>query len=671
MVQKEVRKKTRVYGAIAILSAIVLVAAIYTISSPTMLTSLSNVSPMKTFTSLEELKNYLTTNTQGGSSYGGGPLDSQFFGGLAPVAVPSEVSPSLSTAGTNSAGNTYSTYSTTNIQVAGVDEADTVKTDGQYIYTVSTTQNTGYYFNGYYTETNNAVYIIKADPQDPQDPQVISKITLDNNTEPAGLYLSQDGSKLVVLASEYQAYTYGSERIPGSNVAMPMLMFYQADVYTFINVYDVSNKANPVLTRNYTLSGSYFNSRMIGDYVYTVVSQPAYANNDSVVLPEVYNNAVNSTIMPTDIYYTDVQDSYFTYTTFAGLNVMDDSQAPSSMTIMMGGTSDMYVSQNNMYITYPSQNGQDTEIYRISINGQALAFQAKGAVPGYVLNQYSMDEYNSNFRVATTTSTGSWINQAQQNNIYVLDMNLTIVGKLENLAQGESIYAARFMNDKCYLVTFKQTDPFFVIDLSNPEAPTVAGQLKIPGYSSYLHPYDENHVIGLGMENETLKLSLFDVTDVNNPTEIANYTVEGNYTSSTALNDPKAFLFDLQKQLLVIPVSITNYGEIYLQSSQTLPPSAPGVSPSIISTYGYWQGAYVFSLNLNGEFTLKGTVTHLNATLLDSQGYLNDSSTYWNSQNNYITRSLYIGNTLYTISNAEVKLNSLTDMTQIAQIDLT
>jgi uncharacterized secreted protein with C-terminal beta-propeller domain len=665
MVQKEVRKKTRVYGAIAILSAIVLVAAIYTISSPTMLTSLSNVSPMKTFTSLEELKNYLTTNTQGGSSYGGGPLDSQFFGGLAPVAVPSEVSPSLSTAGTNSAGNTYSTYSTTNIQVAGVDEADTVKTDGQYIYTVSTTQNTGYYFNGYYTETNNAVYIIKADPQDPQDPQVISKITLDNNTEPAGLYLSQDGSKLVVLASEYQAYTYGSERIPGSNVAMPMLMFYQADVYTFINVYDVSNKANPVLTRNYTLSGSYFNSRMIGDYVYTVVSQPAYANNDSVVLPEVYNNAVNSTIMPTDIYYTDVQDSYFTYTTFAGLNVMDDSQAPSSMTIMMGGTSDMYVSQNNMYITYPSQTGQDTEIYRISINGQALTPQARGAVPGYVLNQYSMDEYNSNFRVATTTSTGSWINQAQQNNIYVLDMNLTIVGKLENLAQGESIYAARFMGDKCYLVTFKQTDPFFVIDLSNPEAPTVAGQLKIPGYSSYLHPYDANHVIGLGMENETLKLSLFDVTDINNPTEIANYTVEGNYTSSTALNDPKAFLFDLQKQLLVIPVSITNYGEIYLQSTQTLPPSVPGVSPSIISSYGYWQGAYVFSLTLNGGFTLKGTVTHLNETSL------NDSSTYWNSQNNYITRSLYIDNTLYTISNAEVKLNSLTDMTQTAQIDLT
>jgi uncharacterized secreted protein with C-terminal beta-propeller domain len=107
------------------------------------------------------------------------------------------------------------------------------------------------------------------------------------------------------------------------------------------------------------------------------------------------------------------------------------------------------------------------------------------------------------------------------------------------------------MGNTCYLVTFKQTDPFFVIDLSNPEAPKVAGELNIPGYSSYLQPYDANHVIGLGVENDTLKLSLFDVTDINNPTEIASYTVEANYSTSSALTDPKAFLFDLQKQLLV------------------------------------------------------------------------------------------------------------------------
>jgi uncharacterized secreted protein with C-terminal beta-propeller domain len=184
------------------------------------------------------------------------------------------------------------------------------------------------------------------------------------------------------------------------------------------------------------------------------------------------------------------------------------------------------------------------------------------------------------------------------------------------------------------------------------------------------------------MESNTLKLSLFDVTDINNPTEIANYTVAGNYTTSAALNDPKALLFDLQKQLLVIPVSINNY---YYNtnvgyntgsstgSSTVSSPAAPAPQPGVIissSTEEYWQGAYVFNLSVNGGFTLKGTVTHLNSTLLDSQVFMTDSSAYYSSQNDWITRSLYIGNTLYTISNSEVQLNSLTDLTQIAQINL-
>ncbi len=159
-------------------------------------------------------------------------------------------------------------------------------------------------------------------------------------------------------------------------------------------------------------------------------------------------------------------------------------------------------------------------------------------------------------------------------------MNMTIVGKLENMAPGENIYAARFIGDTCYLVTFHQTDPFFVIDLSNPQAPRVAGELKIPGYSSYLYPYDANHVIGVGSqttivngnENINLKLSLFDVSNINNPTEVANYVVAGNYTSSTAQNDPHAFLFSLEKQLLVIPVSIKTMIQTYTESNNSTVP---------------------------------------------------------------------------------------------------
>ena len=258
-----------------------------------------------------------------------------------------------------------------------------------------------------------------------------------------------------------------------------------------------------------------------------------------------------------------------------------------------------------------------------------------------------MDEYNGYFRVAT-----NWFqSNSQSNNVYVLNSNLTVVGKLEGLAQNENLYAVRFMGDRAYMVTFHQTDPFFVLDMSNPEAPKVAGELKIPGYSSFLQPYDANHVIGIGevttitdgIESNNLKLSLFDVTDINNPTEIATYTVAGNYSTSTALNDPKAILFDLQKQLLVIPVSINNYYyETFVgnntSGSQITPPAVPAPAPSAIfggSTMEYWQGAYVFNLSVNGGFTLQGTVTQLNSTLLNSQGFMTAGlSTYSSSQNN-------------------------------------
>jgi uncharacterized secreted protein with C-terminal beta-propeller domain len=317
----------------------------------------------------------------------------------------------------------------------------------------------------------------------------------------------------------------------------------------------------------------------------------------------------------------------------------------------MGGASTMYVSLDNIYVTYPTwSDGQYTSIYRISINGNALNFEAKGSVPGYVLNQYSMDENNGYFRLATT-----WQGTTQMNNLYVLNMNLNLTGKLENLAPNERIYSARFMGDKAYLVTFRQVDPFFVIDLSNPENPKVAGELKIPGYSSYLHPYDENHVIGLGKENNTVKLSLFDVTNVNSPAEVDKYVVEGDYSDSQALQDPKAFLFDKQKELLVIPVSVTQYGVV------------GGVGGTTKEPYygGFWQGAFVFKLNSAG-FTLQGAVTHQETTTNPQNG---DYYSY--DYNKWVNRALYIGNVLYTVSNAKVVLNSLTDLTQIAEVNLT
>jgi uncharacterized secreted protein with C-terminal beta-propeller domain len=192
----------------------------------------------------------------------------------------------------------------------------------------------------------------------------------------------------------------------------------------------------------------------------------------------------------------------------------------------------MYVSQDNLYVTYPlwTAQGDYSSIYRVAINGLQLSFEAKGSVPGSLLNQYSLDEYKGYLRLATnwqgiTTEAINTQRGTQMNNVYVLDPTLTVTGKLEGLAQKENLHSVRFMGDKCYLVTFQKTDPLFVIDVSSSGNPSVLGELKIPGYSDYLHPYGQTHLIGLGKETveadegnfawyQGLKLALFDVTDV-------------------------------------------------------------------------------------------------------------------------------------------------------------
>jgi uncharacterized secreted protein with C-terminal beta-propeller domain len=631
MVQQEIRKKTKVYGTVAFLSAITLVALIYVFGAAPVIFN-PNASPIKTFSSQEELRNFLTANTQGSyDNYEGGPLDTKVFADRFAAPVP-QYSASL---------GSEQDYSTTNIQVAGVDEADTVKTDGAYIYIIA----------------NNSAYILDANPQ---NAQVLAKIAF-NDTYLAGMFLCQDSNKLVIFGSQYNIYIYEG----GDSYIGPSRYGHVVDVETFMYVFDISNKASPILARNFTMSGSYFNSRMIGNYVYAVVSQPAYVVDDAVILPQVYSENKTTTIAATSVYYTDMVDNYFGFTTFIGLNIADDAQEPTNMTLMTGGASNMYVSLSDIYVTYAASDG-GTSIYRIHINEATLTFEAQGKVPGNVLNQYSMDEFNGYFRLATNSYdyNSDFGVSAQQNNVYVLDMNLTTVGELENLATGENLHSARFMGDKCYLVTFKKTDPLFAIDLSEPTSPKVLGSLKIPGYSDYLHPYDENTLIGVGKETveasegdfawyQGVKLSLFDVSDVTDPKQLSKYVIGDRGTDSPVLSDPKAFLFDKSRNLLVIPVDLAEIDKTAV---------APG--PSAYGTF-VWQGVYVFRLTLNDGFVLKGTVTQM-----EKNASLQNGDYYWMNSDYWISRALYIGNTLYTVSNARVQLNNLDNFALIAEVGL-
>ncbi len=655
MVQKEIRKKAKIYGFVGIISALLVVTMIYSLGagpqilsptpspqpsgSPTELPT-NNVQPsaMRTFSSYDELNAFLVNNANRGTNQAPGTLAPTIL--PTPMPMPTTLPQSgaeANTANVDSSGKAIGEYSITNIQVAGVDEADQVKTDGKYIYTI----------------TNDVVYILDAGVTNPQDAKVLSKIAT-NNTYLAGIYISDDSNKLVILGNKYIDYVSIVEK----DTAL-ILPPYWSSPSSFVKVYDISDKASPILVRNFTISGNYFNSRMIGDYVYTIITESVYLKNDGTVnLPIVSTEIKTTNIDASRILYVDSYDTYYTYTTVFSFNIKDNTQAPSNTTIMMSGTNEMYVSANNIYIvspTWSSENQQTTNIYRVNINQATLEAQAKGSVWGNPINQYAMDEYNGNFRIATTmwftdnatTSDGAVFKVSRQmNNIYVLNADLNVIGKLEGFKMDERIYSVRFAESKCYVVTFKQIDPFFVIDMSNPAAPKVAGELKIPGYSSYLYPIDENHIIGLGKENSTLKLSLFDVTNVNAPAEIAKYIVEAQYSDSVALYNPHAFVFDAQRQLLIIPVSINDGKIIPLIERATIDGTTSIEADN-------WQGVYIFNVNSANGFTLKGSVAQV-----EGDGNL------------WIQRALYIGNTLYTISDSRVQLNSLDNFALLAEINL-
>lgn len=598
---REIKKRAQIYGVAAAILAIMLGALCYSLtiypaefkpSEP------SSSAFLSTFSSYEELKNFLTTNsrTQGPFLFLG-PLD------INQGPVRSMVESSQTAYFTAPGLSSESEHSTTNIQVAGVDEVDIVKTDGEYIYLVS----------------SSSVFILKAYPA--EEAKIVSRITL-NDTSLGGIFISQDGKRLAVLGGKYKFPEF----------------YYQTfiiDVKTFLNVYDITNKSKPTLLTEFTITGSYFNSRMISDYVYFVVSQPSYVIYDTVILPKVYSNNVAKEISASEILHSDTSDDYFLYATVVALNIQNITEEPTRKTLLLGGTSNMYVSPNNIYITFPEpQLDGNTTIYRIRIENSTINPEAKGEVPGHELNQFSMDEYNNYFRIATT----EWVNGTTQNNLYVLNMNLSVVGSLENIAPSETIDSARFIGNRCYLATsIVRRDPFFVIDVENATEPKILGYLKIPGFTRYLHPYDENRIIGVGRsENNSVKISLFDVSNVSDPVEVGMYSVGGVWSDTLALTEHKAFLFDKSKDLLAIPVSIYYNGSQYFAS----------------------QGLYVFNITLDGGIVLRGSITH--------QG---NGSVYWDTTYD-VKRALYIENVLYTVSDKKIKMNSLEDLTEIKEIPI-
>ena len=550
-------------------------------------------------------------------------------------------------------------YSKTNIQVEGVDEADIIKTDGNYIYSIS----------------ENKVLITNT-----KDPNKINIESTINEGENIPVDLILYNNVLVIISSKQTTnlsrYWYNSN---SSN--------------TVLTIYNIKDRKEPKLVKSIELHEPYNTTRCIDSNLY-VFSTGILRTKNGKVDRKYKEDSITKELDFKDIkYLKDNKTNVQTLIAEIDLNNLDKDIALSSYLIDI---SNAYVSKENIYLlnsAYGYNNNEielkdlftlkgifgifnddyydynyetKTQVYKFKIDkNEGVKYLTNTKVVGSIINQYSLDEKDENLRIALDTKDGT--------QVVVLDKKLKKIGESDKVAEGERMYASRFMGNKAYLVTFKNTDPLFVIDLSDPTNPEVLGELKIPGYSTYLHPYDENHIIGIGMNTEEvvhrdyngrvtgtwteilgMKMALFDVSDVKNPKEIDSTTIGDRRTVSAVLSNPKALLFSKEKNLLAIPVN--NYpSDFSVKSSEEYESSIYNFT-NYSKNYTS-EGYFVYNIDLNG-FTQKGIITHDKTK----------NNYYYN--NSKLLRGLYIDNNLYTVSEDYIKVNKLEDLEELNSLKL-
>ena len=562
-------------------------------------------------------------------------------------------------------------HSETYKQVEGVDEGDIIKTDGRYIYVAEYSYSPDTY------DDTSCVCVFPAKPgvtdpilrivpgenyAKPAQQSTADEATPDESVKPAEpadtdiepddddqddrMYIREffikDG-RLVILCSCYTGTSYGG---------------VSYDDITRVYVYDAANMNNVTLLDTFTQSGSYTSSRMIGDVLYLVTNEYSVTG-----IPCCGRGETPDEMYPSCIY--SVEDPYEeSFLIVSSYDTLDRTASTDSKAVL-GLGSDIYCSEDNLYIAaedysryfrlyydvdYKSYDGvltygadeddeeeeeykPKTKIFKVSLS-DGIAFTAYGEVEGTTNNQYSFDEHDGYLRVATT----SWNEDYEDiNNLYVLDDSLNIVGSVTGFAEDESIKAVRYVGDTAYVITYEQTDPLFVIDLSSPSAPTILGEVKISGFSTMLVPVDENTILGLGINTgesdyttmevqNGFKLALFDVSDKAAP-QVLDSRSYVDYSSEVMYN-PRALVYNPERGDYLVPLSYYHYDYNY-------------------SDYDYMQSKYEqYGAVLN--FRVE------DGRLVETELYITDHDS--------IDRCVYVGDTIYmtyTDDNGAAHLDSV------------
>ena len=659
---------------------------------------------IKQISSQEELVSILEAS----SLFGGGFYDTRVIRSMAVddgVMMESEVAPTLGAPEAKSSTQSGTDYSTTNVQVENVDEPDYLKNDGKYVYIVS--RNTlsiidAYpaedaklilkialdiesqyiqnmflnedrlviFYNGQSDEEiipqfdfiprpsyNPVTHALIVDVSDKENPEILKDYSIDGHFRDAR------------MIGDY-AYFVTNNHINHQHPRLPVIMEDSVRIMTpnafyFDNVEEFSNFntltaidifGDTINSETFLMgySGSFYVSENNFYLTYQQNMPFGYYENSSrdrffdVIVPLLPN---------------DIQDEIKSIQNDSSLN--SSEQWVTISELMQNSYNEMDKTEKeelfekirealNEYDAKIQEENRKTIIHKISIDEDKIEYVVKGTVPGRLLNQFSMDESGDRFRVATTIE--YYIQHEgtiRSNAVYVLDEQLNIVGELEDIAPEESIFSSRFMGDRLYLVTFEQIDPFFVIDLSN-DTPKILGELKIPGFSNYLHPFDEDHVIGIGRDTKVdgndrvqqlgVKIALFNVADVSDPKVLDDIVIGDRSTHSEAQYNHKAFFFDKSRNMLSIPISGDSDGLEDITSKMFAP------------EYNRWSGFYVFDVDSTNGFSIKGTITHSDS---DSRYYgMGDARTF------------YIDDVLYTASQGYLKMNSFENLDEINSIKL-
>lgn len=676
--------------------------------------------------------------------YGGGPMLYEMDTVAVPTATVQGTTSSAGMGGgpggaaTDSAKRVSNSadFSQTNVQVAGVDESEIVKTDGTNIY--------------FYSDKDHMVYI--ASVTDPKNPIILKKIKIPDSFTSPELFLSK--GKLVLLSTKYDNTDYGYR------------FWYNRSVKSVVVVYDVSNVTSPKIDRYYETNGTVGQSRVVGDYLYvlstanfnfpyTAYYGPMVKSATAVIDTNKFNADFDgSQIIPkkTELRRTDVaSEQNFTLrgkvmpynlgakdaascqdleyilpdadtmksfdftpnlTTLSIINLANPT-AETKTKVLFGDTNEIHMSEKSLYITAHLSTtydfkcrsgflcampfygqGQNSLIHKFSVNGNNVAYQNSTVVSGSPLNQYSMDEDASgNFRIVTSTN-----GVTPSTNVFVLSPSLSVLGKLTNIAPKERFQSARFIGDRLYLVTFQQIDPLFTISLTDPKNPKILGELKIPGYSTYLHPYDATHLIGIGYDTFTnkwggtqnggIKVDLYDVSDIANPKQLSTLTLGDQGSSSDVLSNPRLFVWNTDRHLLFMPATLmTNAGD----------------KNDTYRSKDAWQGTVVLKIDTDSGVKEQSRISHVDRSGLDAkrtedckQYAQNDgkpvchaligggqyctsaTQTYvppycyadssvgeyfanqiWNYSNDFVIRNLYFGSDLVTLSNNHLQTNDI------------